>query len=457
MSTEADIAAYVAELNASAAYTRSRWNEGESRFWFWSPPKDLDKPRLPYIPGFAVQIRRHLPPPPFGGRDYGMGTREVLSQSYLLGATQSEMVIDHPSADTPPPAQSETAHLTVVAPIAIGGVRGAQLVACEISPWSHGDKPLYAVAKIFDPMYYNCDYYNSREPHDTVWQADSDYSREAAAYEHLQKNLTDSAPKYFGSWTFDLPITSRGVPRSRPVRMILIERLDGVTMRSMRVRNDPEEPDDAFHYPEEYRLEVLAIAMDQYARMEHSGLDHIDFADRNVMLVTSTKPSAQVPIISGLPLPRVVLVDYHASVVHDLAAKDRRPQRRTALPINPMQRWRDMPMNEFIGWVPAEWHSTPRLKSQWLEKRFGGPEQRKLYTMDEATTKATTTSRPQSRGSGTDNGQQVPNDPPILPRCIPWNPVSEEMKALKAELKAKREKETPGAQKALPVRNGNHK
>ncbi|KAI7779156.1 hypothetical protein LA080_001318 [Diaporthe eres] len=282
-------------------------------FKFWSPPEDPEKPRLPYVPGFTVQIRRHVPPPPFGGPGYGMGTREELSESYLREITQSELVIDHRGLDTPLPALSETAQLTVMTPITIGEVRGAQVVACEISPQNEGDQP-----------------------------------REAAAYEHLQKNVTSFAPQYLGSWTFDLPIRNRVVPKTRPVRMILIERLDGMSMRTMRVRNnpDPEEADDAFHYPEDFRLEVLAVAMDGYARMLHSGLDQRDFASRNVMLDISAKPSAEVPVISGLPLPRIVLVDYNTSVVNGFTAQGDNPQHRTPLPINPMQLWWGMPMNE---------------------------------------------------------------------------------------------------------------
>lgn len=235
-------------------------------FTFWSPPEDPDKHRLPYIPGFTVQIRRHVPPPPFGGRDYGSESREKLSQSYLREIAQSELVINHPGIETPLPVLSEKAQLTVKTPIFIGEVRGAPVVACEISPQNEGDQPYQALAKIYDPMYYHVEFDHNHQPRDTVWQADSDYSREAAAYEHLQeKNMTSFAPQYFGSWTFDLPINYRGVLKTRPVRMILTERLDGMSsMRSMRVRNnpDPQEADDAFHYPEDFRLEVLAIAMD---------------------------------------------------------------------------------------------------------------------------------------------------------------------------------------------------
>lgn len=298
---------------------------------FWSPPEDLDKPRLSYIPGFTVQIRRHVPPPPFGGPRYGRGTRKRLSQTYLREITQSKLVIEHPGPGAPLPALSEMAQLTVVTPISIGEVRGAQVVACEIFPQNKGDQPYQAVAKIYDPMYYHFEFDYNHQPRDTVWQADSDYSREAAAYEHLQqKNMTSFAPQYFGSWTLDLPITSRRAPKTRPVRIILIEQLDGYSsMWSMCVRNnpDPQAANDAFHYPEDFRLEVLAVAMDGYVRMLHSGLDQSSFTSRNIMLSMSAIPSksAGVPVISGIPLPRVVLVDYHASVVYDRITARARP------------------------------------------------------------------------------------------------------------------------------------
>ncbi|GAW23872.1 hypothetical protein ANO14919_134490 [Xylariales sp. No.14919] len=61
-------------------------------------------------------------------------------------------------------------------------------------------------------------------PNDFVWQADMDYSREAAAYNHLEAamklQLPGFAPRYYGSWTFELPVTGN---RRRAVRLILIE------------------------------------------------------------------------------------------------------------------------------------------------------------------------------------------------------------------------------------------
>lgn len=305
---------------------------------------------------------------------------------YLRSIKQSELVIDHPGLETTLPARPEAAQLAITTPIAIGSVRGAQVVACTITP-EEGGALFQAVAKIYDPLYYSFEFDFSHQPQDTVWQAESEHSREAAAYEHLQNNECSqaSAPAYFGSWTFSLPITSRGVLVTRAIHMILIERIEGTTIREMRVRNDPDpdEDDDTFHYPKDYRLEVLAMTMDHYVRMLHSGLDQVDFADRNIMLATNANPPAEVPMISSLPLPRIVLIDYNMSVVHSLTVQGKHRHSSLPLPVNPMQLWWGIPLYEFTGWVPHEWHETPRLKREWLKQRFGGDGQRRLYTIEE--------------------------------------------------------------------------
>lgn len=112
-------------------------------------------------------------------------------------------------------------------------------------------------------------------------QADEDYSRGAAAYEYLQIEEQTGHPKfvpeYLGSWTFELPITYIGEPRLRPVRMILVERLDGTTLCDTLIQNDFDGDRNAFHYPEEWRLELLTRAMDGFLKQQYIGVDQEDF------------------------------------------------------------------------------------------------------------------------------------------------------------------------------------
>lgn len=206
-------------------------------------------------------------------------------------------------------------------------------------------------------------------------QADEDYEKEAAAYERLQKHGTTGsfAPDYYGSWTFRLPITVGGRLQHRSVQMILIETLNGVSIQDTRVLNNSDrgEGTDSFHYPEEYRLEVLSRAMDGYVKQLKIGLDQCDFTGRNVMLVANSTEDDKV---AGLILPRVVLVDYNiADVVkmpHEQA--DWLPANLAAV------FWNEYLWQDFGGWVPKEWHNWV-TQQDWLLQRFNGDDHRHHY------------------------------------------------------------------------------
>lgn len=346
----------------------------------WTPPKDPERPPFPYITGFTTQIHGHVPPLPFGVHQYEDQPRPHLSTSYMKNVPQSELVVDNPPLETAhSQSDSGSAQLTIDMPISVGGVHGAQVVTCSITPVN--GQPFQAVAKIYDALYYNFKQSLAHAPRDVVTEADKHYSREAAAYNYLQQaGLTGSfAPTYYGSWTFTLPITSRSKTQMRPVRLILIEHLSGPSIRGSLIRNDPEwECKDAYHYPEEYRLEVLALAMDGCVKQMHSGVNQMDFADRNVMLVPR-QPGQSDIIVAGLALPRIVLVDYNAAIVYTQSRMGRQPHMDWTRPCNPMWYFWDESMDAFGGWVPPEWHRNPKFKQQWLQKRFGTEEKLKLY------------------------------------------------------------------------------
>jgi hypothetical protein len=313
-----------------------------------------------------------VPPPPFGEPDYDPEPRPQLPMQNMKSVPQSELVVDNPPLETAPPP-AETARLTINTPISVGGADGAQVVTCSITPNGETGQSFQAVAKIYDPLYYIFKRCYAHAPRNVVTEADKDYSREAAAYEYLQETgQTGSiAPAYYGSWTFTLPITSRGKTQTRPVRLILIEHLGGTSIRGSLIHNGPEHVGkDAFHYPEEYRLEILALAMDGYVRQVHSGIDQLDFADRNIMLAPR-HPGHNVPVVAGLSLPRVVLVDYNAAIVYTQSKMGRQPHMDWPRPCNPMWYFWDESMDDFGGWVPLEWHRNPKFMQQWLQKRFG--------------------------------------------------------------------------------------
>lgn len=344
-----------------------QWN-----FNFWKAPEDPDRPLLPYIPGFSVRISRYIGEL----QDHDLEQRSMLREGYLRTVTHSEAVVANLTAEDArgPSSQAEVAQLVVTSPIAIGSARGAQVVACTVTP--RDGHPFAAAAKIYDPLYYCFEQTRGHFPIDCVCEADRDFMVESWAYENLEKaGQTGSfAPQYFGSWMFTLPIVVKGQPITRPVRLILMEHLDGVSIQGSRVQNsyDRSLGTDAFHLPEDFRLEVLARAMDGYVKQSNIGVDQGDFAGRNIILVPNEVPTTQSERTCGLP--RVVLIDYNNARVQGSS-----PDEIDSRPINPaMEFWRRYAWDDIAGWVPDTWTES-KAQQDWLLRRFCGHEQRELY------------------------------------------------------------------------------
>lgn len=159
--------------------------------------------------------------------------------------------------------------------------------------------------------------------------------------------------------------------------MILMESLKGNSILSTRARNEPDRRKalDSFHYPEGYRLEVLARAMDCYVRLLRKGLLPGDFAARNIMLVPRSSEAPE-DIVCGLCMPRIVLIDFkHAWISKDMSLEETRK-----LPANPASVFSEECLwDNFPGWVPHEWEDE-ETQQKWLIKRFTGPGREELYS-----------------------------------------------------------------------------
>lgn len=347
----------------------SPWN-----FNFWEAPEDPDRPLLPYLPGFSIQIFRHI------GEleDLGLEQRPRLPEGFLRTVTHSEAVVANLTMEEirGPSSENETAQLVITSPIAIRSAQGAQIVACTITP--QDGRPFAAAAKIYDPLYYKFEESRGHHPLDCVHKADRDFLVESWAYENLKKaGQTGSfAPEYYGSWKFTLPIVIKGKPIMRPIHLILIEHLNGTNIQRSRVQNSYNRSSgtDAFHFPEEYRLEILARAMDRYVRLMQTGVEQYDFARRNIILIPKENSATQPEKSCGLVLPRIVLVDHNNAFV-----KSRSSEELDSRPINPaLQFWGPYLWEDIAGWVPIAWASH-KAQKDWLWRRFCGHGQRELY------------------------------------------------------------------------------
>lgn len=155
-----------------------------------------------------------------------------------------------------------------------------------------------------------------------------------------------------------------------------MEKLDGITIYGTRVKNHPDRDMDldSFHYPEQFRLEVLARVMESFARLLHVGLEIRYFTGRNVFLVQNDSDSStpSTDMSGGLPLPRIVLIDFTHSRIMPLGGSLTRP----ALPENPISLSLRFDISgRFAGWAPLDWD----VEREWLLQRFYNGGQNQLY------------------------------------------------------------------------------
>ncbi|KAG8159689.1 hypothetical protein KVR01_010326 [Diaporthe batatas] len=340
----------------------------------WKPPADPEKPPCPYQPDLTLELLSHTAPEPFGHNLYGPSPspRVRVPDANLKQVTQTRLVVENPpveAATVTSSVEPRSARLTITGNIAVADARGAQVVACSVelpAAKTPGAKTttFTAVAKIYDALYYsfaNKDFPD--KPDDPTWEADMDYSRELGGF----------APRYYGSWTFSLPIRHNGKVVTRQVRLILMEKLPGASMRDLyqTSTSTPDVEPNAHHMNEKWRLEVLARFLEGEVIQNHIGVDQRDLAARNIFLVP---PQGQTALNPDGPAPRVVLIDYNTSIVWQKTTMGFLPHHypKAELPLNPMERYWHESLPELWGWWPKEWNARPKLRQQWLVKCFGG-------------------------------------------------------------------------------------
>ncbi|KAI0417884.1 hypothetical protein F5X98DRAFT_339090 [Xylaria grammica] len=336
------------------------------------PPPGPDRPECPYIPGFVMKAREHVPPVPFGqfGR-YPPGKRDDPPDDLIATLPQTRHVLEYPPEDTqwPRGKPRRTATITVTERIIHGHDQRSKLVVCQVLVGGD-NRPFTAVAKIYDALYYvPLEHGEEYVVQDAEW----DYSGEATAYATLQATKIPQkpgfTPAYYGSWTFDLSLAMQGKAYKRSVRLILIEHIQGATLRDLSTPKHPDSEPSAHHYDEAYRLEVLAQLLEGVVMQKHAGVDQHDLASRNVMICPDPR-KAEKP----LSAPRVVLIDYNIAIVTKYSRYGPIPFfEDKPLPPNPVQLFWTAGLYDFYGWCPDEWHREGGLKKpfqDWLIKTF---------------------------------------------------------------------------------------
>lgn len=307
------------------------------------PPHDPSKPKPPYRSGLQLQIRRHIPPPPFGLGYLQPYRRKEKEFSEFSSMTPSEFCFQNPPPSTDPHPDSSVHTLKIVKEVATRDGRGSQVVCCRLD-----QQPDYVIAKIFDPLYYSWGEY------DNAYWADRHYSCEAAGYEHAVLEGKDGQwlPKYHGSWTFEMDLDLANQPdKKREVRMILLEYIPGSSMYSILTSDQTDQ------FSPDTRMDILSRAMEMYCWLKYYGVSQNDFAPRNIMIGTDN---------------RVTLIDLSHAYVTGLPNSGTVFREQTR-PDSPAERFHVM-SGEFDCWIPEKYLSGTAF-DRWRETRWEGSEE----------------------------------------------------------------------------------
>lgn len=320
----------------------------------WSPPPEPLRPPNPYVRGRDLKIWAHKASPPFGDDypDYP-GVRNYISERELRTKTLVELCLEHPPMDGETAWEMPPRSLYIVDEIRVRDDGGAQLVICRLDDEDHE----YA-AKIYDPLYYGfSDRIWPENPRDVADEADKDYCREVAAYLEINDRFGGKTiPKYYGSWTFQMPLDLPHAREVRDVRLILMEHIKGDTMSEM----------EPLVYPEEFRLGAMAQVLEAYSRITFAGVSHGDIAQRNVMVCRGGADNV---------IHKIVLIDFNYAVVTRLDNFEllygSRPK-GSEKPENPINQWWGTGglYSKFGDWFPASWNKQRRPLRQWLFERW---------------------------------------------------------------------------------------
>ncbi|MCJ1472556.1 hypothetical protein MMC13_001205 [Lambiella insularis] len=276
-------------------------------------------------------------------------------------------------SDTNPPAKGgrlgPPIELYITAAIRTGTPYRAQIVRVEVPAFSESERNL--VAKFYDPLQTE----DSQDPEvNSFYMADDHYVTETAAYDKLKSLQGTSIPKFYGTYTCDLP-TGLG-NSTRSIRLILIEYIQGTVMSSFSESTVCDLSQAA-------RQNIMYKIVDSESRAYAAGVRHFDLHPRNVILEVEFRQDTGPCIGNGEvnfkladPTLRLRLIDFANAKLapfHYEPEEFVRRQRNRA--VSPLLRWHvKMRLHQDFqdaGWVDWDWQKW--TKECWGKSTFYEP------------------------------------------------------------------------------------
>lgn len=306
----------------------------------------IAKPPFLYVPGNELCVVRHCPPsrPPSWSRvDLEYEARREREQVDII-----TRCLRHPPGKGKLITQ-EALRLQILDTIRAEDGKSTQLVTVRVISGDNSIMPAHdeIVAKFYDPLYYN-HYLDEIDP---FLCADREYTREAAAYSRLSTLQIAGIPEYYGSYSLEIPVANA----SRFVRLILIQKIDGIPMNKLS-------PHDLSL---SQRRAIMKGILDVESQIYKCDVRNLDIHPRNVI----------VQNLSSVR-PRIVIVDFGFSLLGRSYDPEGEPEEEQAmLPgtyISPRVRWgvrneRHFLVMNFKEWITWDWNA-------WLQSEYKGDE-----------------------------------------------------------------------------------
>lgn len=239
---------------------------------------DEQKPPIPYQPGCIVKAQAYAPPPL---PDY--------HYTWACGQLEKDIAERHPlqlCLENPPTAGTpgqETLELEITQPVRVKDLSNSQIAQVAIlkretrgsqSMLPASTDGISIAAKFYDPLYYN---YDESQP-DPFANCDAAFAHETNAYQHLGQVYGIIVPRFYGSYSVDIPLPSDPA-KTRPVRTILYEHVPGTTLEHTE-RED---------YSTHQRQAIMSEIMDHHSVLWQLDVGHGDLHPRNVIVLSANE------------------------------------------------------------------------------------------------------------------------------------------------------------------------
>ncbi|KAK9429335.1 hypothetical protein V1505DRAFT_357001 [Lipomyces doorenjongii] len=301
---------------------------------------NISKPFLPYFPGQQLALVSHDPPDPTIG--------SCSLNFHAARERESKPPLDRCILHPPLPGSIGTAtvYLKIIEAVRLGDNHNAQIAKVQVdrvirheSNSPPVDTPL--IAKFYDPLYFD----HEQDDADPFLCVDRDYSHEVAAYKALSDLQGSTIPRYYGSYSLELP--AEGTVRS--VRLILMEFVPGTSMQQLN-------PSD---FSQLERQVFMKAVIDAESLVYTHNVRHRDIHPRNILLLSTATTTYD---------RRVVMIDFGRAEIGRSPHPESEARYLPGVPISPLLRWNvawwHHVQTYFSKWIDWDWQS-------WLEHNYG--------------------------------------------------------------------------------------